>query len=206
MNKSKVVLHLDSSPLVLAGMEALIEESFNCIKLYQSTELSLLYSMYCQYLPDVIILDVSDVDAGLCNVLKEISLEGKASIIILTHSVSANDIVRSVNSGAKGYLLKKCSNITIRNSLVKVLMGEQCFAHEVQEVLAHKNIFEKLTSRETEILRKVALGKSNKTIAFDMSISEWTVKSHMKNILSKLRAESRTDAVYKAKEYGIISH
>lgn len=93
----------------------------------------------------------------------------------------------------------------ISNAIERIVLGEQYFSNEISEALAAKDNLAKLTLRETEILRQVARGKSNKTIALEMSISEWAVKYHVKSILSKLEVNSRTDTVFKAVESGIIS-
>lgn len=206
MEAVKKILHIDPSPLFLAGMQTLIERKDTALKLYQSTDMSLLITLFELYSPDLVIVDIKDFTADVFNKFHHITSVKDANIIVLTYSLLQNDIMQCIDSGVKGYVLKNSSNDCISSTIDQVLLGKKCISPEVSRLLTEKKELNPLTLREIEILNSVTRGKSNKSIAAEMSISEWTVKSHVKNILSKLNASSRTDAVCKAIEQGIVSY
>lgn len=206
METVRQILHIDRSPLMLAGMQTLIERTSKLLTLHQSTESSSLIKLFEQYLPDLIILDIKDFSADIYKKFQQMTSDQNVNIMVLTYSTLQSDIIQCIQSGVKGYLLKSCSNSFISSSIEQVLLGKKCLSPEVNQLLSEKKELDHLTVREVEILQSVTKGKSNKSIASEMSISEWTVKSHMKSILSKLNASSRTDAAFKAVEQGIVSY
>lgn len=103
-----------------------------------------------------------------------------------------------------GYVLKSSTGEGLIPAIRAVAAGERWIPRDVASRLAMRKTYEPLSTREIEVLRLIARGRANKEIARELSISENTVKDHMKNILSKLHVSARTEAVTAAAQRGII--
>jgi two-component system NarL family response regulator len=128
----------------------------------------------------------------------------EARIIILTTYGGDEDIFRSLKAGAKGYLLKDAPRQQILEAIRTVHAGERYLPAAIVSKVAEHALQPELTGREREVLQGMARGKSNKEIGVALSISEGTVKTHVKAILAKLDAVSRTEAVTIAAERGFV--
>jgi DNA-binding NarL/FixJ family response regulator len=127
-----------------------------------------------------------------------------ARIIVLTTYKGDAQVVRALNAGASGYLLKSMVRKELVETIRSVHGGKKVIPPEIAVEMAEHHTDDVLTEREIEVLREVAGGNANKVIAQHLSVSEETVKAHMKNILSKLGANDRTHAVTIALKRGII--
>jgi DNA-binding NarL/FixJ family response regulator len=128
----------------------------------------------------------------------------KALIIILTTYDGEADIYKGISAGAKGYVLKDVSRTELIHCLKRVDRGETYIPASIVERLATHVSTEALTAREVEVLALVAEGVNNRDIAAKLFIGEGTVKSHIKSILGKLDATSRTEAVAIAGRRGLL--
>jgi DNA-binding NarL/FixJ family response regulator len=127
----------------------------------------------------------------------------EARIIVLTTYSGDALAARALKAGASGYLLKSMLRKELVETIRSVHRGTKKIPPEIAiEMIEHHE--DALTEREIEVLRQVAAGNANKTIADRLAISEDTVKGHMRNILSKLGANDRTHAVTIALRRGII--
>lgn len=165
--------------------------------------------------PDVILLDLRMPDMDGLAVLNRLRTMGLTiPVVMLTTSSEERDLVQSLRSGAKGYLLKDMEPDALLSSLREILLGKTVVASDMTAVLARvvqgESIavrsplgFGELTPRETEILCHLAEGQSNKVIARELGISDGTVKLHVKSILRKLRVHSRVEAAVLAVEQGL---
>ena len=118
---------------------------------------------------------------------------------------SANDdIYRGLRAGAKSYLLKDASRQELVEAIRAVYAGQTLIPPAVAAKLAQRMSQPELTSREVDVLKLMAQGKSNKEIGSALFISEGTVKSHVKSIFAKLNVISRTEAVANATRRGLI--
>ena len=166
--------------------------------------------------PDVILLDLRMPELDGLSVLERIAaLELRSAVVMLTTSSDERDLVTSLRSGARGYLLKDMEPDRLVDALVAVVGGETVVAPEMTSVLAkvvkgdalesgRPNRFSSLTPREFEILRHLAEGQSNKEIARDLGITDGTVKLHVRSILRKLEVRSRVEAAVIAVEERIF--
>jgi DNA-binding NarL/FixJ family response regulator len=127
-----------------------------------------------------------------------------ARIIVLSTYSGDAQAVRALKAGASGYLLKSMVRKELADTIRSVHAGRKKIPPEIAIKMAEHHGDDALTEREIEILRQVAAGNANKMIADNFSISEQTVKAHMRNILSKLGANDRTHAVTIALQRGII--
>ena len=163
-------------------------------------------AQYLALRPDVTVMDVSMPEMGGVDALVEIRRQcPQARIIMLTTYKADAAILRAVQSGAAGFLLKS----TLRNELLDTIRavhaGQRCIPPEIAMELAQNMGRGPVSPREVEVLQYAAGGRSNREIAAELAISEETVKAHMKNVLAKLNANDRTHAVTIALRRGIIS-
>ncbi len=172
-----------------------------------------------EVLPDVILLDMRMPDMSGLEVLRALRKSGATMpIVMLTTSDDERDLVEALRSGAQGYLLKDIDPEELVSVLSDIVAGETIVAPELMGVLAKVvqvgdaeeqhvvSPFASLTPRESEILRHLAEGQSNKVIARHLGISDGTVKLHVKAILRKLEVHSRVEAAVIAVERGLSRH
>ncbi len=164
--------------------------------------------------PDVVLLDISMPEMNGLEALKILREESPdVHVVMLTVSEDDADLLEAIQAGASGYLLKSLS----AEAFIELLKGlerdeaaisSQTTARLIKSIgtqtASKHEPFEKLTEREVGLLRLVADGLSNRAIAQELSISENTVKYHMKNIFQKLNAQNRTEAVTLAMQSGIL--
>ncbi len=130
-------------------------------------------------------------------------------VIALTSVLEDTSVVNAVRAGAIGYLLKDTQADELCRAIKAAAAGQVQLSPKAAERLMREirapESPEKLTERETEVLRLLATGKANKEIAAEMHISETTVKTHVSNILMKLGVPSRTQAALYAVRIGLVS-
>jgi DNA-binding NarL/FixJ family response regulator len=161
--------------------------------------------LYDRLEPDILILDLRMPKKDGLEVITELmSRPTHPRIIVLTSSEKAMDLRRSLAAGAKGYLVKGAEVHDVWNTVREVAAGRSSLPHDVAAKLADSMAQAELSRRELEVLRQMAVGKSNKEIGRALYISEHTVKNHVKTILKKLNAGSRTEATAVASERGLV--
>jgi NarL family two-component system response regulator LiaR len=126
-------------------------------------------------------------------------------VIALTASVDEARLMGALRAGASGYVRKDAEPETLVAAVRAVARGKTYIDPAVGQVLAASSTIDDLTPRETEVLRQVALGLSNREIAEALDIGEETVKTHVGNVLSKLGAVNRAQATVQAIKRGLVS-
>ena len=159
--------------------------------------------------PDVVVMDlVMPEMSGVEATLKLLEEWKEAKILVLTSYLDNEKIYPVIEAGAKGYMLKTSSAAEILNAIQKVARGELAIEIEVdKKIKAHDmqpELHEDLTARERDILRLLAKGYDNQTIADELFISLKTVKTHVSNILAKLEVDDRTQAVVYAFKHHLV--
>lgn len=160
--------------------------------------------------PDVVVMDLvmPEMD-GVEATLTLLKKWKKAKILVLTSYLDNEKVYPVVNAGAKGYMLKTSSAAEILNAIQKVARGDLAIETEVDKKIKNhdhiRELHEDLTGRERDILRLLAKGYDNQTIADELFISLKTVKTHVSNILSKLDVDDRTQAVVYAFKHHLVS-
>lgn len=158
--------------------------------------------------PDVVVTDLRLGDGldgvGVTTALR--SQREAPAVIVLTTYDTDRDIVRAVEAGAAGYLLKDADPADIVGAVVRAATGETVLSADLaQRVVARMGRARvELSAREVEILAAVARGLGNKEIARELFISEATVKTHLVHAFTKLDVDSRTAAVARAREDGLL--
>jgi len=127
-----------------------------------------------------------------------------ARILVLTTYAGDVQAVRALKAGATGYLLKSSLRTEMLDAIHNVHRGRRHVHSDVAAGIALHVVDDSLSDREAEVLRLVAVGKANKAIGHALSLSEETVKAHLKNIFAKLDVADRTHAVTVAARRGII--
>lgn len=160
---------------------------------------------YRQHRPDIVLMDlklpgISGIEAtrAICE-----EFPGAPIIMLSTHD-GEEDIYRSLQAGARAYLLKTVERKELIDTIRSVHGGERCISPTVGARLAERMSHPDLTAREVEVLQLIVKGRSNKEIASDLKIAEVTVKLHVGHILTKLGVNDRTQATTTALQRGII--
>ncbi|MCB0698848.1 MAG: response regulator transcription factor [Chitinophagales bacterium] len=158
--------------------------------------------------PDVILLDVELPGvSGIDAIPKLKKLVPEAHVIILTVYEQELQIFRALGNGAAGYMTKDTPHERILTSIKEVMSGGGPMSSQIARMVIQsfqRNEESPLTPRETEILEQISTGKSRKRIAEELFIDLETVKSHIKNIYSKLNVHSKADAIKLAKDNKFI--
>lgn len=163
--------------------------------------------------PDVTVLDIRLPDLDGIEALKQIlSKDPDARVVMLTSYDTEDDVVRAIEAGACGYLLKGSSSKEVMNAIRTAHSGGSSLEPSVAAtLLAHmaggariKVQPREITAREMEILRLISRGFTNLQIGAELNIAEGTVKTHVSHIFGKLEANDRTEAVVRAAQIGLI--
>jgi DNA-binding NarL/FixJ family response regulator len=199
------ILAVDDHPIMLDGLAAVIgtEPSMQLVAMASTGEEAVL--QYRKHLPDVTLMDLELPGISGEEAIRIIHDEHSAAVIlVLTTFKGDAQALRALQAGARGYLLKSSVRHDLIDTIRALHEGKKVIPHEIAAEIADHAIDERLTSREMIVLKYVANGHSNRVVADMLCISEATVKVHVKNILGKLGAASRTQAVQIAQKRGII--
>jgi DNA-binding NarL/FixJ family response regulator len=155
--------------------------------------------------PDVTLMDLRLPRMGGVEAITQIRRESPtARIVVLTTFDGDEDIYRSLQAGAKAYLLKGMTTEELVSTIHAVDAGRTRIPAQIAEKLAERMVWQELTARELRVLERIVAGRANKEIAADLKISETTVKSHVNSLLGKLGVADRTHAATLALQRGIV--
>ena len=199
------VLSVDDHPLVREGISKVINDQPDMVVVAQSASGGEAIQHFRQHRPDVTLLDLRLPDVYGIDVMMSILAEfSDARVVMLTTAEGDVEIRRALEAGARGYVLKSVSPKDLADAIRRVHAGKKCVPPEVASQLAQYTGEPSLTTRELEVLRQLADGNRNRDIGNLLFISEETVKVHVKNIMEKLGAADRTEAVAIAVRRGIM--
>lgn len=157
------------------------------------------------YKPDVTLMDLRLPSLGGVDAIAAIRGEFPAArFIVLTTFDGDEDIYRALQAGARGYLLKGMDADELIDAIRVVHSGKTRIPAPVAQRLAGRVGGQELTARETDVLKQIVAGKSNKEIGVALFISEATVKTHINSLLGKLGVADRTQAATTALQRGIV--
>ena len=199
------IMCVDDHPLMHKGISALVESQPDMVIVGTVSRASDALAVFRERMPDITLMDLRLPDGnGIDTMIAILEEFPKARIIILTMFEGDVEIQRALKSGASGYILKNMPPEDLLQVVRTVHAGKKKMHPVIAANLADHLGEENLTQRETEVLQLVSRGNSNKEIGRQLFISEETVKGHVKNILGKLDANDRTQAVSIAVRRGII--
>lgn len=204
VRKISVIL-ADDHPVVRDGLAAIVNQQPDMEVVAEAGDGEQAVALYAQHLPDVMVLDLRmpKLD-GAAVVQRVIDAHPKAHLLIMTTYDGDEDIFRSLSQGAKGYLLKDAPRQEILSAIRAVSEDRPYTSSSVAAIALLRMAKPNLTQRETDVLQLLAEGRSNKDIARRLKITEGTAKTHVKGILNKLDAISRTEAVAVAHRRGLV--
>jgi DNA-binding NarL/FixJ family response regulator len=199
------LLIADDHYIVRLGLIALVSTESDMEVVAEAADGVQALELYGRYNPDLALLDMRmPIKNGIQTTMEIRARFPAARILMLTAFDGDEEIHKALQAGAQGYVFKNSSGEKLIPALRTVLAGQRWIPKEVASRLASRKTFEKLTTREEEVLNELAKGLANKEIAEILNITEHTVKDHLKNILAKLRVADRTEAVTTAIQRGII--
>jgi len=200
------LLTVDDHAVLRDGIAAIIAPEPDMVLVGEATNGAEAVEAFHNLRPDVTLMDLQMPIKGGIETIEEIrAVAPAARIVVLTTYEGDALAVRALKAGACAYLLKSSLRKELLNTIRIVHAGRRYVPAEIAQEIAVHAAEEPLTSRELSILQRVAEGKANKMIAWELSLSEDTVKAHLRNIYSKLDVNDRVQAVTTALRRGIIS-
>lgn len=199
------VLIVDDHPVVRAGLAAILARESDVAVVGEVPNGDVAVDLFFELDPDVVLMDVSYPGTQAGAAMRKIQQHAPcARFLAMSRFAGDEDIHRALKAGARGYLMKDAEPCEILAAVRTVRAGLRHIPPCVAQALARRVQHEPLTVREIEVLEGIARGFSNKEIAAEMTVSESTIKSRVKEILSKLAVNDRTAAVIVALRRGII--
>ena len=196
---------VDDHPILRQGIAALISDQPDLLLVGQASNGLEAIEQFRLHRPDVMLMDLQMPGMNGIDAMSAIRGEfPDARFVVLTTYTGDVQIVRALKAGARAYLLKSLLHRELLDTIRSVHAGNKRIPPEIAAELADHAADDQLTAREIEVLRLIASGNANKIVADHLSITEETVKAHVKNILSKLDANDRTHAVTIGLKRGII--
>jgi DNA-binding NarL/FixJ family response regulator len=206
VNREKIrVLTVDDHPLLREGIAALVSNQTDMELIAEASNGREAVEQFRKHHPDITLMDLQMPEMSGIDAMGSIRGEfPDARIIVLTTYAGDVQVIRALKAGARAYLLKGLLRKELLETIRAVHAGQKRMPAEVAAEIAEHATDDALTPREIEVLRLIAGGNANKEIAVQLSITEETVKGHVKNILAKLGANDRTHAVTIGLKRGII--
>jgi DNA-binding NarL/FixJ family response regulator len=199
------IMAVDDHPLLRSGIAAVLQGEEDILLVGEASNGQEAIECFRRLRPDVTLMDLQmPLMNGIDTIVAIRTERPDARFIVLTTYQGDAQVIRALKAGASAYLLKHMLRKDLLETIRAVHAGRRFIPPEIGAELADHLGDEALSEREIAVLRKVATGTSNKIIADQLSITEATVKSHMKSILSKLSANDRTHAVTIAMKRGFL--
>ncbi|MDE1950028.1 MAG: response regulator transcription factor [Burkholderiales bacterium] len=210
MNRERIrVFVVDDHPMVRTGLAAMIDGESELQRVGEAATGAEALRLVPAAAPDVVLIDLVMPQMDGIEVTSRLrpQLPG-TKFVILTSLVDPGEVDRAIAAGANGYLLKTASAHELVNVIRAAHAGRRTLAPEVTDALIARRQQNTpgndLTPRERELLELMTRGMNNQEIAAELSIALPTVKFHITNILSKLQADNRTEAVLTALKHKIV--
>ncbi|HEY4459199.1 MAG TPA: response regulator transcription factor [Pseudonocardiaceae bacterium] len=195
------VLIVDDHPVVRAGLRALLTEDPDLTVIGECGDGAGAVHSCRELRPDVVLMDLKMPGVDGVAATAEVTALG-SRVVVLTTFDTDRDILRAIEAGATCYLLKDAPGADLVRAIHAAARGESVLAAPVATRLVSAVRRPTLTDREVEILRLVALGRSNVEIGATLQVAPATVKSHLGNLFAKLDVTDRTAAVVAAQQRG----
>ena len=206
------VLLVDDHPVFREGIAALLSATGNFEVVGEANDGEEALASTGTLTPDLVVMDIHMPGMGGLEATRRIKEEFPAvRVIMLTVSDDEEDLFEAVKAGAQGYLVKDLASSDVVDLIRRAAGGEAAFtptlASKALLVLGRRDSTSRpdsLSRREKDVLEQLVQGHSNIAIADALGLSEATVRFHLRNILSKLHAQSRTEAAVQAVRHGIV--
>jgi two-component system NarL family response regulator len=200
------ILIADDHPIVREGLATMISRQPDMEVVAEAPNGRDAVEQFLLYRPDVALMDIRMPHLDGIAAMQAIRLRiPDARILLLSTYEGDEQIYQGLKAGAKGYLLKDSPREDLLETIRKIHNGMTYILPAVAAKLAERVTRSNLSDRETEVLRLMVAGKSNREIGASLFISEGTVKVHVSNLLKKLKANGRTEAINMALSHGIVN-
>jgi DNA-binding NarL/FixJ family response regulator len=199
------ILAVDDHPMFRQGIAGLVAAQSDMCLVAEAANGQEAIHQFRAHVPDVTLMDLQMPEISGLDAM--IAIRGEfpdARIIVLTTYMGDVQVLRALKAGARGYLLKQSLNKELTDTIRAVHAGRKVLSNEVSLQLAEHAGEDLLTPAEIRVLRLIAEGYANKEIGAQLAISEETIKSQVRSILSKLNANDRTHAAMIGLRRGII--
>ncbi len=196
---------VDDHPLMREGIAAMLAAHDDLALVGEAADGWAAVQAYDALRPDVVLMDLQmpEMD-GAAAITRIVAAAPQARILVLTTYRGDAQARRAFSAGASGYLLKNAIRRELIDAIRQVHAGRRYLPANVAAELGQYALEDELSGRELDVLRRLTQGGSNREIGAELGLSEDTVKTHMKAILSKLHASDRTQAVVIAIRRGIV--
>jgi DNA-binding NarL/FixJ family response regulator len=199
------VLLVENQPLTRLGVRSVLQNESDISIIAETGNAADAFAKFSELRPNVTILGLRLPDSCSIDDLDNYFLENpKARIIVLAEHAGDAEITKALKKGALGYICKDVTPEELVDAIRSVAEGRKYIPPDVAAILSEHIGSEELTPAESNILRMIVGGKSNKEIAFALDISENTVKTHARNIFDKLGVSDRTSAATTAIKRGLV--
>jgi DNA-binding NarL/FixJ family response regulator len=197
------VLTVDDHPLLREGIAVLIGTQSDMQLIGEASNGREALEQFRNHRPDITLMDLQMPEMGAISAIRGEFPD--ARIIVLTTHAGDFHVSRALKAGARAYLLKDMLRQELLETIRAVHAGQKRLSAEAAAEIAEHATDDVLTPREIDVLRLIADGNANKEVAGKLSLTEETVKGHVKNILAKLGVNDRTHAVTVGLRRGIIN-
>jgi two-component system, NarL family, response regulator len=199
------IMIVDDHAVVREGLEAVIARQADMTVVASLGSGQEALAVLAQAAPDVVLLDLRMPEVDGLAVLEALRVrQPQLRVLMLSGQTGDEAIFQALSRGAAGYVSKAAPSAELLDAIRQAKHGRVRPSADVAERLAERSLREPLSDREIEVLRHAAEGESNKEIGVALGLAENTVKNHIKNIMLKLHAADRTEAVTLALRRGII--
>jgi DNA-binding NarL/FixJ family response regulator len=199
------ILAVDDHPMFRQGIAGLVAAQTDMCLVAEAANGQEAIQQFRAHQPDVTLMDLQMPEMNGLDAMIAIRSEfPDARIVVLTTYVGDVQVLRALKAGARGYLLKNSLHKELTDTIRAVHAGRKILSSEVSFQLAEHACEDALTPAEIRVLRLIAEGYANKEIGAQLAISEETIKSQVRSILSKLSANDRTHAAMIGLKRGII--
>jgi DNA-binding NarL/FixJ family response regulator len=199
------VLVIESQQLVRVGIRAVLDREDGIEIVGEAGSAGEGFTFFITRRPDVVILALRMPDFCAIDELENYFREDpRARIIVLAERAGDAEITKALKLGAAGYITKDIDPVKLVDAIRRVAKGLRFIPAEIAGVISENLGREELTATETNVLRMIVGGMSNKEIAFALDVSENTIKTHASNIFGKLGVSDRTSAATTAIKRGLV--
>lgn len=199
------ILIIENQTLTRVGLQTILNTQNDLQIVGEAQNAAEGFKFFRELRPDVTILSLRLPDSCAIDVLDDyFSFDKRAKILILAEHAGDAEISRALKKGAFGYICKDASESDLIEAIRAVGAGKKYIPADIAEILSENYGQEELTAQERKILQMLVGGNSNKEIAYDLNVSENTVKTHVKNVFEKLGVSDRTSAATLAIKRGLV--
>ncbi len=199
------VLLIESQPLVTLGVESVLSNHSDISVVGSADNAAIGFKLFQDLKPNVTILGLRFPDSCSIDDLDNYFIaDPRAKIIVLAEHAGDAEITKALKKGALGYICKDVSPEDLVKAIRTVAAGRKFIPGEIAAILSENIGQEELTPAESNVLRMIVGGMSNKEIGFALDVSENTVKSHVQNIFGKIGVSDRTSAATLAIKRGLV--